>query len=114
MTIKDKYQLSFDKKNENGKVMFVCNNLGNVDSQRIANKINQMHLIECEGLVTEIIKAQKGNYFEEYFALDKDEASDEDELKISPPNVIINLYTKISLEDMKNLLMEWVNFVKTQ
>ncbi|SFN59001.1 hypothetical protein SAMN05444143_1304 [Flavobacterium succinicans] len=71
-----------------------------------------MHIIECEGLLTDIIEAQKGSYFEEYFVLDKGEASDEDELKISPPNIIINLYTKIPLEDMKNLLMEWINFVK--
>ena len=112
MTIKDKYKLSFAKTNENGKIFFICNNLGNIDCQRIANKINQMHIIECEGLLNEIIETQKGNYFEEYFALDNDEASDEDQLRISPPNIIINLATKIPLEDMKNLLMEWIDFVK--
>jgi hypothetical protein len=112
MTLKDKYQLEFKKEIEDLKVIFKCHNIGDNISE-IARKINQMHLIECNGLIEEIENAQDDKYFEEYFALDCGEASDQDEIRILPPNVVINISTEIPLEDMKVLLLEWIEFIES-
>jgi hypothetical protein len=110
MKLKDKYQLKFKRKIESLNVTFHCNSIGDSISQNIARKINQMNLQECKGLIEEIENAQNGKYFEEYFSLDRDESSDEDEIRILPPNVILNISTKIPLEEMKSLLLEWQRF----
>lgn len=112
MTLQDKYQLQFKREIEDLKVIFKCKSIGD-NSNEIARKINQMHLIECKGLIEEIENAENGKYFEEYFALDRGEASDQDEIRILPPNVIINIKTKIPLEDMKVLLLEWILFIES-
>ncbi|GGI23864.1 hypothetical protein GCM10008119_09790 [Pedobacter mendelii] len=65
---------------------------------------------ECEGLIEIIVDAEDGKYYEEFFALDADAASDNDEIHIVPPNIIIDKSVTISFSDMKKLLQEWMSF----
>lgn len=73
-----------------------------------------MHKIECEALVDEIEAAENNEYYEEYFAIDNDAASDSDEIYIKPPYVIIDKEIIIPFQDMKDLLMEKNRFPRTE
>jgi hypothetical protein len=71
-----------------------------------------MHQSECEGLIESIHDAENGKYYEEFFALDTDTVSDNDQTHMLPPNIIIDNSVTISFSDIKNLLREWTFFGK--
>jgi len=65
---------------------------------------------EATRLIIEIQKAQNGDSFEE--SIDTQWSAVE-EIIIQPPNVNINDVLIIPMQDMKELLLEWIEFIKT-
>lgn len=109
--MKNKFNLIFEKKRHWFSVDYDCyTKYPNHEYARLASKLSLMTPNECEGLVESINDADNGQYYEEFFALDADSASDDDEIHISPPNIIIDNTITISFVDMKMLLQEWIDF----
>ena len=111
MLMKEKFNLIFEKKRSWFSVYYYCSTkYPKHEYTYLASKLITMHQIECEGLIESIDDAENGKYYEEYFALDADAASDNDEIHILPPNIIIDKSVTISFSDMKKLLHEWMSF----
>ena len=112
MTWREKYDLIFEKQGYGDNIEFSCYRLNNIQHYNLAAKLRLMHRLECEYLIEVIIAAENNEYYEEYFAIDRDAANDFDEIRISPPNVVIDTVDVIPFEDMKGILSEWVEFTK--
>jgi hypothetical protein len=115
MTRREQYNLIFRRIIDDGYTEFLCYQLDNdLPYARLAEKLRLMHKVECLGLIETIEDAENNQYYEEYFSLDRDAASDTDEIRILPPNVIIDQDIIIPFQDMKELLQEWVTFMETK
>lgn len=113
MSKRQEYGLQFSKELKRDIIRFKCHYIGkNPLLISLAFKLTIMHKIECKGLIEEIINAENGEYYEQYFALDCDAASDNDCIEIAPPNVIIDNELTISFTDMKLLLQEYIDFME--
>ncbi|KRT15670.1 hypothetical protein ASU31_13475 [Pedobacter ginsenosidimutans] len=115
MTKREEYNLFFKKSIDDGYTEYGCYTsytIGdNQTYERLAAKLTLMHRVECEGLIESIIAAQSNKYYEQYFAIDSDSASDDDGIEIAPPNVIIDGKLIISFTDMIQILDEWIDFI---
>lgn len=113
MTQRERYNLVFERKFTGTRADFICHQLEGSQFAygALANKLTLMHRLECEGLIDEIQAAENNEYYEEYFAIDNDAASDFDEIYIKPPYVTIDKHIFIPFQDMKELLMEWISFM---
>lgn len=112
MATHEQYNLKFGKNIYDNDNEFVCYQIGNNQTYyRLAEKLRLMHKIECIGLIEDINAAQNNQYYEQYFAIDRDSASDSDGIEILPPNVIIDSSIIIPLQDMKEILQEWLAFI---
>lgn len=112
MTRRERYNLVFKKKFVRRETEFVCclNDNNQLDHDPLARKLTLMHVIECQALVDEIAAAESNEYYEEYFPIDNDATSDDDEIQIRHPYVIIDKQDFIPFQDMKELLSEWILF----
>ncbi|HEV7348619.1 hypothetical protein [Telluribacter sp.] len=111
MGIHSQYNLEFGKIKHNNWVEYRCYT-NNIAYRRLAEKLRIMHPVECEGLIEDIELAESQQYFEEYFSLNRSGASDDEEIKIDPPNIIIDKVLSIPFNDMKLLLQEWLDFIR--
>lgn len=108
MTKREFFGLNFYRiKTTLGRYKNICKRevVGEFSSLQI---IAQLERIEIEALLSEIEQAIVGGYYEDYFNSDGTSA---DEIRIIPPNIIINQVCTVSLVDMKALLNEWLNFI---
>lgn len=111
MLIRQKFNLIFEKKRNWFSLYYYCiTKSPKQEYAQLASKLSTMSQIECEGLIESMVDAEDGKYYEEFFALDADAASDNDEIHILPPNIIIDKSVTISFSDMKKLLQEWMSF----
>jgi hypothetical protein len=112
MVTHEQYNLKFEKKIYDNEYEFVCYQIGNNQSYYgLAEKLRLMHKIECIGLIDSIDAAQNSQYYERYYSIDRGEANDSNGIEISPSNVIIDSTITIPLQDMKEILQEWLTFI---
>lgn len=111
MSKSDQYHLAFAKRHDGKSIEYIVHALGSAEEYTIARKIQVMHIPECEGLIKEIQSAQDGDYFEEYFSIDRSAASDDDKIELSTTHITIDTVV-VPLQDMKEILQEWLAFVK--
>jgi hypothetical protein len=112
MSRHEQYNLQFGKMKDDSIYEFVCYQIGNNQPYyRLAEKLRLMHKIECIALIDSIDAALNGQYYEQYFSVDRDSASDSDGIEIIPPNIIIDDIITIPMEHMKEILQEWIDFI---
>ncbi len=107
MVIKEKYSLSFQKINWDSRIRYSCFSANNSinGSPQLANLLDVLSDREPDGLLEEVNLALIGGDYEP-------DMSSVDTIRITPPNAIINDSYTISLIELKQLLEEWIEFVK--
>ena len=109
MTKREFFGLDFYRiKDAFGRVDNICKRevVGNFSGLQILSSLSKS---EVDYFIEEIDRAlDKGIYPEVFLYSD---GIDSDEVKIVPPNMVINGTCTISLVDMKSLLLEWKSFV---
>lgn len=113
MTKQEEYQLKFERfKDSDGDMHFWCEHLGSSSLYEFyANFLINIDFSLSTHIIQEIQSAQNGQYFEPFQG--PDSLVDEDEIEISPPNIILNNGEwSVSMNDFKELLEEWKDFVK--
>ena len=111
MGIHNQYNLEFGKIKNNSRIEYICYT-NNILYNGLAEKIRIMHPVECEGLINEIELAESQQEFEQFFSLDRSGASDNEGITITPPNIIIDNVLSIPMNNMKLILIEWLNFIR--
>ncbi|MGV3545433.1 MAG: hypothetical protein ACO1N4_00120 [Pedobacter sp.] len=87
-------------------------NKNDIQFYSLADKLGRMgHPVAAQGLLNEITAAENNDFYEPYYALDADMASDDDEIEIVPPNIVIDKYLYVSFGHMKEILQEWIDFM---
>lgn len=108
MTKAEEYCLKFVKvRNENNKIRYRCIQLEVTNDSKylcrlIENLSNESHL----NLYEEVTNAINGLQYDEDFLFDVAT----EELLINPPNALFDNEYTISLENLKELLEEWITF----
>lgn len=111
MNIKKKYNLEFIKtKHPEFRDFYTCrNNTPTCPGSYILSfLLTGLSQCESECFLEEIEASLNSRYYEEDYVLDWDSST---QIRILPPNVKINEFV-ISLSDMKQLLEEWIRFIK--
>ena len=109
MTKREQYGLSFYKIiTSNGNIRHLCKT-DRTDAYSNLIVIRFLNSIEAQGLIDEITRALAGEFFEPFFTSDGVESEDID---LVYPNVIVN-GTSVSMQDMKDLLLEWLSFINS-
>lgn len=112
MTKREQYGLTFSKWTNpaDGSITPIC-------QREIINNFSELQFIddlevsEINGLLNLIDKAQNGVPHQDSFITDS--IDDMDEIRILPPNISINSVCVIPLQDMKELLLEWLDFIQS-
>lgn len=113
MTKREQYKLNFEKlKIDNSYYRYGCvsSNTTINGSPQLANLLDVLSDREPDGLLEEVNLALTGGDYEEYYSPDM---SSVDNIKITPPNAVINNSFTISLIDLKKLLQEWIAFIES-
>ncbi|MGE8528089.1 MULTISPECIES: hypothetical protein [Chryseobacterium] len=110
MTQKQKYSLEFVKiKHPEFSDSYISNSSSNIPGSGIlSDLLTILSNREPQYLLDEINLALNGGNYEEYYTPDGGISGS---IKISPPNVSINGFI-IKLSDLKQLLQEWIVFIK--
>ena len=113
MTKREEFELTFKKSTLGGVLFYDCyGNSQNNQSLLIATTLDGYNKIEVETLLEEIELAETGGEYEEFYQ--PDSLGGSFRILIYPPNVhIANGEFTISLQSLKELLKEWLEFLKT-
>lgn len=111
MTKKEQYGLSFLNWERKDKTIVKICRREIVDEYSELQIINRFNITLSKSLINQIDKVLNKEYFEEIYSSD---AIDDESIEIHPPFIIINDILQIRIEDMKELLNEWIVFLKTE
>ncbi|ARS34594.1 hypothetical protein [Pontibacter actiniarum] len=107
MTKREQYKLTFNKiKNR----VYCGQSEITTESYFLCSLLNQLSDREPEYLLDEIKLAVAGQDFDAFYSVDG--ALFSDGVHIQPPNAIINEKYEVKLVDLKQLLDEWIAFVR--
>jgi len=108
MTKQEQYKLKFEKINTPIKrVMCTCRQMQVTnDSIYLCRLLDDISDKSPQYLLNEINNALINGSYEEYFEPDGSLES----VRINPPNAIVNENYKITLTDLRELLIEWITF----
>jgi hypothetical protein len=111
MTKREQYKLSFDKMNiPNWGVRYTCTQTQVTDdSIYLSQLLDLLSVRQADEFLYELNNALSGAYFEEYFSFNA--SSIDYSVRIMPPNVVINGTYSITLNNLKELVEEWVQFI---
>ncbi|RDI13229.1 hypothetical protein DEU42_103139 [Flavobacterium sp. AG291] len=111
MTKKEQYGLSFlNWENEDKTIVKICRR-EIVDEYSELQVLNRFNITLSKSLIDQIDRVLNNEYFEKIFSSD---AIDDNSIEIHPPFIIINDLLQIRIEDMKELLNEWIVFLKAE
>lgn len=111
MTKREFFRLNFYKVRDTfGDIIFFCERevIGNYSELQILSHLSKN---EIDGFLHDIDYDLISGVFPEIFIYS--DGIGADEVKIIPPNMIINDICTISLVDMKALLLEWKDFINS-
>lgn len=111
MTKREFFGLNFYKvRDAFGDINYFCEReiVGNYSGLQILNFLNDG---EVDYFIEEIVRALNNGIYPEIFLYT--DGIGTDEVKIIPPNMIINDTCTVSLVDMKALLLEWKDFINS-
>ncbi len=106
------YHLNFSRQLVGNRVEFQITCSGSTSECTVGRKIQRLHKVECEGLIEEIQSAINGQVIDQYFSIDNEAASDYDTIEIFTTHIQIDS-TTLPLEDMKLILMEWLDYINS-
>ena len=112
MTKQEEYHLNFTKiRTSNKTILHYCVSAdGETQSQFFSTILGDLDDIDTEELITSIEAVQNGQPFEEYH--NTDAIDDGFIIKIVPPNLELGTQYVIALDDWKELMQEWLDFIK--
>lgn len=109
MTKREQFELRFGKHYFHGLAIYTCKKEGVVNANNHLQLIQNLCKTETEGFLYELNKALGGERYEEYFLSDSVE---HESIELKYPNVILGENDLIiSMQDMKELLQEWLDFI---
>ena len=110
MEMKNKYGLDFiNQKNSDGSTTKICKR-NVLDKESELQIISRLDSFETNSLISELDNAIKGKYYDFYFCTD---SIDDSIIYITKLSVIINDIFEIPIQDMKDLLGEWILFLQS-
>lgn len=115
MTKREEFGLTFEKKVVEGNVHFSCKRQGLVNDFDYLQFLTFLNSGETDDLIEEINLAQTGENYNQYPI---SEGYSHYHLIISETNFIVGHYPggpsiSVSLEDIKQLLLEWKGFIES-
>ena len=110
MEMKNKYGLDFiNQKNSDGSTTKICKR-NVLDKESELQIISRLDSFETNSLISVLDNAIKGKYYDFYFCTD---SIDDSIIYITKLSVIINDIFEIPIQDMKDLLGEWILFLQS-
>ncbi len=108
MSKREQYGITFYQTiTSDGNNGYLCRK-DNINQHSHLTIICRLNISETESLINNINNAISGKYYEQFFSSDNIES---ETVELSYPNVIINGNLIIPMQDLKELLQEWLNFI---
>ena len=114
MSRHEQYHLAFAKRRDSrNNFEYLVYTTGNSpDEYKIGRKIQVLHKIEVQELISQIQTVQAGGVFDPYFSIDRSSATDDDHVILFTTHISID-EVSVPLQDMKEILQEWLAFLNS-